>query len=978
MLLTLAVLVATVVVSVPLTRAMGRRACWVIAGLYLVAAGTLTPVAADVMRGETPTWSTPWVPSLHVDLALRADGLSIVFAALALLVGALVFAYSATYLAPGRHITFALVMAVFTTCMVGLVLADDLIVLFVCWELTSLTSFLLIARSGRAGEFASMRTLLVTFAGGLALLVAIALIITRVGTTSVSEALTSPVWHTETGTTTAVAILVAIAGFTKAAQFPFHIWLPDAMAAPTPVSAYLHAAAVVKVGIFLLLRFSPAFNETYVWHLMLLSAGLLTAAIGARFALGQTDLKRLMAYSTVSQLGLIVATIGVGTAAAMNAAVIHTIAHALFKSGLFMVVGIVDHSTGTRDIRRLPPLWRTLPGTFAVTLVGVASMAGLPPMLGFVSKESMFTALLHAPGPAWVGPIALGLAAFVSVMTFVYCAKIALGGFVDGPDDRPAKRAELPLLVIAGIPIAVSIPLGVMVWVLDTPVARAADASLRGRGDDPALSLWHGITPELVVTAGVIAAGALLAVYRRSLWRYLERPLLPFGGADVIAMVRAVLRRLGLVIAGLTRADHPSRHLGVIVAAFVSASAAGTWAVLAGDPLPHYRPGRDTLIDVILLVVISASVLAVCRSRSRLAATVSLSAVGILATVQLFSLGAPDVGQTQLLVEMLTVIAIMLVLQRLPVAFWSMTSPSRKPHRAPAVLAIAAGVAATVVTLILTGRRERSPVGLDLFSQSEPLTGGTNVVNVILVEFRALDTFGEMAVLGMTGIALVAVLSTVRSDHLDPPRMHEQPPEIDLPPPGTPAHRAITVAWPNAVRLQILMRVLAPVLALVSLVVFVRGHDEPGGGFVAALVTSTIVGLAYLSTSRDRQIGPPTLPLWLIGGGILFANGVGLAGLVGAGSFLAPMHVAPAGISLASSLLFDVGIFAAVLGLILITFNILGTSEQTHLDPEGEETRERIDDMVHESGAGPDDSASRVGPTTRHIASGTKPREPGR
>ncbi len=965
-------LVATVVVSVPLTRTMGRRACWVIAALYLAAAAALWPVAADVLDGRAPTWSVQWAPTLGVELALRADGLSIVFAALALLVGALVFAYSAVYLAPGRHITFALVMAVFTTCMVGLVLADDLILLFICWELTSVTSFLLIARSGRAGEFASMRTLLVTFVGGLALLVAIALIIARVGTTSVSEALTSPVWHTEAGTTTAVATLVAIAGFSKAAQFPLHVWLPDAMAAPTPVSAYLHAAAVVKVGIFLLLRFSPAFNETFAWHLMLLSAGFVTAVIGARFALGQTDLKGLMAYSTVSQLGLIVATIGVGTPLAMNAAIIHTIAHAMFKSGLFMVVGIVDHATGTRDIRRLPPLWRTLPGTFAVTLLGVASMAGLPPMLGFISKESMFTAFLQAPGPAWVGPVALSLAAFVSVMTFLYCAKIVLGGFVDGSDDRPAKRAERPLLVITGIPLVLSVPLGIFVWVLDVPVIRAADAALRGRPDDPGLSVWHGVTTELIVTAGVVATGAFLTVHRRRLWRPLERPLLPFGGPDVIAALRAGLRRLGLGIVGLTRADNPTRHLGVIVAAFVAASAAGTWAVLANGPLPHYRPGRDTLIDVVLLVTITAAVVAVCRSRTRLAATVSLSAVGVLMTAQLFSLGAPDVGQTQLLVEMLAVIVIMLVLQRLPIAFWNQ-APVRKVRVGTPLLAIAAGVAATVVTLVLTGRRARSQVGLELFAQSEPVTGGTNVVNVILVEFRALDTFGEVAVLGMTGIALIAVLSTVRSDRLDPPRMHEEPPKPDLPAEGAPAHRAITVAWPNAVRLQILMRILTPVLALLSLLVFVRGHNEPGGGFVAALVASTIVGLAYLSTSRDRQIGPPALPLWLIGGGILFANAVGIAGLIGAGTFLGPMHVSLLGVSVASSLLFDVGIFAAVLGLILIAFNILGTSEDVFLDPEGEETRERIDDMVDEH-----HSTGRVGPTSRHIASGTTPRGPRR
>ncbi|RYE76407.1 MAG: hypothetical protein EOO74_08490 [Myxococcales bacterium] len=411
------VLVAAVFLSVPLTTKFGRAAGWPLAAIYLVAVGFLWSTITEVHHGGAPAWGRPWISTFDVDLALRADGLSIIFALIAIVIGAIVFAYSARYLSSeGPHRSFYFVMALFTTSMLVLVLADNLFLLFICWELTSMASFILIARSGRPGQAASMRTLLVTFVGGLALLAAIGLIVAQTGTQSLHEALADPAWRELNGFTGTVAALVAIAGFTKAAQFPFHIWLPDAMTAPTPVSAYLHAAAVVKAGIFLLLRFSPAFHDNLVWNVLLVSMGLVTALIGARLALQQSDLKRLMAYSTVSQLGLIVATIGVGTPFAIAAATLHTIAHALFKSGLFMMVGVVDHVAHTRDMRRLPPLWRHMPFAFVVTILGCAAMAGIPPLLGFVSKEAVFTSLLHVGHPV-LGWIAVTAAAVASVMT---------------------------------------------------------------------------------------------------------------------------------------------------------------------------------------------------------------------------------------------------------------------------------------------------------------------------------------------------------------------------------------------------------------------------------------------------------------------------------------------------------------------------------------------------------------------------------
>ncbi|MBW3086901.1 NAD(P)H-quinone oxidoreductase subunit 2, chloroplastic [Austwickia sp. TVS 96-490-7B] len=988
---------AVAVVSAPVAASrMGRAAGWPLAALYLLATAVLWPVVADVMTGHTPSWRTPWVPALHVDLALRADGLGVLFALIALIIGAIVFAYSASYLGPGPQISFYLIMTTFTLAMVGLVLADDMILLFICWELTSIASFLLIARSGHAGEQASMRTLLITFVGGLSLLVAVAAITHRTGTTTLSTALAHPVWREDPGFAALAATLVAIAGFTKSAQFPFHVWLPDAMAAITPVSAYLHAAAVVKAGIFLLLRFTPAFQAVTTWNIALTVTGLVTACLGGWFACQQHDLKKLMAYSTVSQLGLLVATIGVGTAAALAAAVLHTIAHALFKSGLFMMVGVVDHAVHTRDIRRMPPLRSAMPVTFIVTAIGCASMAGIPPLLGFVSKESLFSGLLYAGGhdtPTWYGAAALVVAASASVLTFVYCAKVVFGAFIDGTDDRPVERPHAALVAPAALPILAGVPLGLLVSALDTPVHQALRAALGGSTTDGDaahvhLSLWHGFTVELAATAAVFLLGTVLVLRRQAWWTWWERPLFSGDGATVIGRGVAVLVRIGELCSRPVSVDYPSRQVTALMGAFIVVVGGGLWAATASVGVPQPPGELNRPVDLLLFVLVAAAVAMVCSARNRLAAVVSLSAVGALCTVQILALGAPDVTLTQLLVESLTVVVMMLVLQKLPRQFGEAA-----PRRRAWALALACGVGMTAgaATFLLNGRRADGGVTDYYQEHASGVSGGANIVNVILVEFRALDTLGELAVLGMTGVALVAILSTVRHQHIDPVtrlRGDEQAePAPALRPEGSTAHRAITSAWSNVLGLQLMLRFVVPVLAGLSGLIFLRGHNEPGGGFIAALIGSAAVGLTYLSTSRDRQIGPPRLPLRLIGSGILMAVLTGLWGLVGQGSFLEPLHGHLGSVHLTSSMLFDIGVYLAVLGLVMMTFNLLGTSAASTEHSGGEATRERVDESVEGELSGPLDTVRgepagagpmRVGVRTTHLASGRRPKEVGR
>jgi len=967
---TFLILLAALLVTGPLTRVLGRETGWLLAGVYLVAMAVFVPTAREVLAGGVVEVSVPWVPQYGVELAFRVDGLGVVFTTIALVIGAVVLAYSARYLSPGRHASFFPVMVFFTLSMMGLVLADDLVLLFICWELTSLASFLLIAQSGNAGEVASMRTLLLTFIGGLLLIPAVLLIVVRTGTMSVSEALAHPVWSTAPGFTALVAVLVAVAAMTKSAQFPFHVWLPDAMAASTPVSAYLHAAAVVKAGIFLLMRFSPAFHATPAWNATLITVGLFTAVLGARIALQQTDLKKLMAYSTVSQLGLIVATIGVGTGYALKAAVLHTIAHALFKSGLFMMVGVVDHAAHTRDIRRLPQLYRALPGSFVVMILGAASMAGVPPLLGFVSKESILAALRDAPGAAWTGWAALLVAAAGSVLTFAYSARIVLGGFVDGTADRPVEKPSPSLAIPAALPIVASVPLPFALGLLEPPVGRAVEAALPQSDTSVYLTLWHGLTIELLVTALVLATGVVLALRRRALEPLYERVTLPFTGVGVIERTHLEARRLGFAANRPVAADYASRHAAAILTSLVVLLGVGLVGVSRGG-LPPAVANLSRPIDAVLLVLITAAVLMVGRSGSRLAATVSLSAVGVLATVQIIALGAPDVGLTQLLVEALTIIVIMLVLQKLP-SRWG--APARSVRWPALALALGAGAVAAGATWVLTGRRERSPVAEYYLAEGPEVAYANNIVNVILVEFRALDTLGELTVLGMAGIAIVAVLSTVRQHHLEPEGDDEAEAEPELRAAGSTAERAISTAWPNLGPLQLVLRVTGPLLLLISFVLFMRGHNAPGGGFIAALVASAAVGLIYLSTSSDRRIGPRRLPIVLIGSGVAVAIVTGVVGFAD-GSFLAPLHGYLFGQHVTSSMVFDLGVFAAVVGLLLLTFNILGVGMRR---PESEATRRRVDETVDGGRDAARERLPRVGAATRHIADGTPPRELGR
>ncbi|GHC71920.1 monovalent cation/H+ antiporter subunit A [Nocardiopsis terrae] len=928
-LLILLIVLAVTVASTPLLdRLLGRNAGWPIAAVFLGLTLLVAAQAPQVLgSGEPLEFSRPWMPQIGVELHLRMDGLGWLFTMLVTGIGALIMAYSTRYFPPRRRFGFYFLMTLFATAMSGLVLADDVVLLFVFWELTTIASFYLIGLSGPSASRPAIRTFLLTAMGGLALLAAAVLLIVRTGTSQLSVILADTSWTEDTGFVSLVAVLVAVAVFTKSAQFPFHYWLPDAMAASTPVSAYLHAAAMVKAGIYLAMRFTPAFGDLLLWNTLLIVLGLTTAVVGAVFALQQHDLKRLAAFSTVSQLGFLVAVIGVGTPEALVAAAVHTVAHALFKSALFMSVGLVDIQAGTRDLRQLGGLRRRMPVTAALAALAALSMAGIPPLLGFISKENLFEAFLHAPGPAWFGPVAGAAAVGAAAFTFAYSFRFVYGAFWGEPrgdaEERTASEARPSFWLPAMTASLGGVLLGLTVPILDTMVNEVA-LNATHEAADAHLLLWHGLNAALGMSAAAVGLGALLAWRSRSGDALAGRDLVPVTGVWIFEFLHEGIVRVGRRTGDLTRTDSPAFHLGVPVVLIIALASV---VAVVGLDLPPVAGQTAMGLDWLLVGLMAVAVGAAVVTRSRMAGLALVGVAGFTVALWLFFLGAFDVALTQLLVEILTVVVAVLVLRRLPKKFHRV---KRSRTALTAVIAIGAGLTAAVGAYALTGRREISAAGEYFLGNAPEDTGGTNVVNTILVDYRALDTFGELVVLGVAGLIIIAVL---HSSGLLP--VHSSRRVVVG---GTNA------AYPpedNTVLMRTVGRFLMPLLVLWSVYLLFRGHNEPGGGFIAGLVGGSGFALLYLAAPSDDRARIRLAYPAIIGAGVLVAAFSGFLGYAD-GSFLKPLH---AEIPLAwggyfhftTALVFDVGVYLAVVGVLLTALNELGLErgEGSVREPEG-------------------------------------------
>jgi multicomponent Na+:H+ antiporter subunit A len=911
MILLLAAFAAVGLALIAFGARLGPRAFLVGALPAVAAVAWVITQLGDLTNGTPVTEHAAWVGSLGLAIDLRLDGFAATMSLIIASVGVAVFVYASRYFAAaaadlGR---LAGLLALFAGSMLGLVQADHLLVLYTCWELTSITSFLLIGNrhTEPRARAAALHALLVTGGGGLALLGGLLVLGHEAGTYRLSEILAHP--PTGGGVTLAIG-LVLIGALTKSAQYPFHAWLPGAMAAPTPVSAYLHSATMVKAGVFLVGRFSPSFAEVGLWRPLVLGAGCCTLLAGGLRALRQHDLKLLLAFGTVSQLGLLMILFGAGTPATVTAGWVLLVAHAAFKGALFMVVGIIDHQTGTRDIRRIPHLGEGWRGIKAVTLLAALSMAGVPLGAGFIAKELAYDAL--ADGGFAGASLVLAVAVAGSMLTVAYAARFCWGAFL-GPrgseqdqDAPPVARPGWVLVAPPALLALVGVVLGVTPGVLD----RIATSSLTGFGDaSPSvhLGLWHGVGLPLGLSALTLAGGAVLWTGDR--W---VQPRLAWGGrlpsgADAYL---AALRGIGGTsarVTGLVQNGSLPVYAGVILATAALAPA----AVLASDwdwpGWPAFGPTRE--VPVALGLIVAA--LSAAAVRRRFAAALFLGVVGY-AMAGLFVLsGAPDLALTQVAVETLSTVVFVLVLRRLPERFERQSTPRRRALR----LVISGTVAATVFVfaMLSAGARLGPPVSDEMVARSVPDGHGRNVVNVILVDFRGFDTVGEITVLAVAAIGAVALARVGRRGRPDAGE------ELDE-----------ASALGRLPFLDVSVRLVFPVVVLMSIWLLFAGHNQPGGGFVGGLLAGSAIALRYIAGGIGEVRGLSRFRPWtVLGAGLLLAGATAAVPLLTGGPVLdagiATFDLPAIGaVKVSSALFFDAGVYLVVIGMVLMAFEAFG------------------------------------------------------
>lgn len=977
----------TGVVAPALVRLIGRRAFWILAAAPASAAVWALVRSGSIAAGEIPTEVTSWVPGLGLELAFRVDTLSWLMVVLVGGVGALVLGYSSAYLGKGSQGLgrFGGVLVAFAGSMLGLVTTDDLLLLYVFWELTTVTSYVLIGHYAdrKASRRAAMQAIIVTTAGGLALLVGVVLLAHAAGTTRISEIVANP--PAGTGVTVAVVLLL-VGAITKSALVPFHFWLPAAMAAPTPVSAYLHAAAMVKAGVYLVARFAPAFAELTAWQAVVLPLGVATLLVGGYRALRQYDLKLVLAFGTVSQLGLLVLLVGYGTQAAALAGLALLGAHAMFKSALFLGVGVVDAATGTRDLRRLSGLWRQLPVTALGLALATASMIGLPPFAGYVAKEAALDALAH---DATAGGTVVRLAVITgSVLTVAYGLRFWWGAFgvrrvLPGepstrtagaavPADEPVVGVERPpSLVLVGPAVALG-TLGLVTAVgLRVGEHLLSPHAALHPGDAGHLTFWSGWATGLT-TLAILAGGVALFVTRAQVERLQAQVRAPLD-ADLV--YRRFMRRLDDVAADVTAVtQRGSLPLYLGVALLVMIALVGG-ALLTGGELPAatVRLWDEPAQGVAAAIAVVSAVLA-ARSRRRLKAVLLTGVSGFAVATLFWMHGAPDLALTQVLVETITLVVFVLVLRRLPAYF------SVRPLAASRWLRLAIGIAAGVVVgglaILMPAARTAVPVSVDFPEEAYVWGGGKNIVNVTLVDIRAWDTMGEIAVLlvAATGVAslIFAGRGGGRGRGGQGERAGDAAPrtvwrvELDTMAPLRQAARARSTAavadggrqrahdewlrggatlhpYRRSVIFEIATRLLFHTMLLFAAFLLFSGHNAPGGGFAAGLVVGIALAVRYLAGGRfELGEAVPLHPGLLLGSGLFLSAGVGLVALLTGGSVLESVILewdAPVlgPIKLVTSLFFDVGVFLVVVGLVLDLLRSLGAEVDRHAEESPDE-----------------------------------------
>ncbi len=924
---------------------------WLSGGVTIVAfaiAASLFPLVVDrgVVRREVE-----WVPELGLTFTLRMDGFAWMFSMLITGIGLLVVIYARYYMSPKDPVPrfFSFLLA-FMGAMQGLVISGNLILLAIFWELTSIFSFLLIGywHHNQAARDGARMALTITGIGGLCLLVGLIIIGHIVGSYDLDVVLASGDAIRNHDLYVPALLLILLGAFTKSAQFPFHFWLPNAMAAPTPVSAYLHSATMVKAGVFLLARLWPVLSGTDEWFFIVGSIGMATLMLGAFFAIFQQDLKGLLAYSTISQLGLITTLLSFGSPLAAVAAIFHIVNQATFKASLFMAAGIIDHESGTRDMRRLSGLVSLLPITATLAMVASAAMAGVPLLNGFLSKEMFFAEALERHSGTVLDALTPYAATIASAFTVAYSLRfIHKVFFGQKPVNLPRVPREPPHWMRLPIELLVLICLivGIVPSLTIGPYLHTAVVSVLGdRTPEYSLAVWHGINTPLIMSVVALIGGMLLYFSLRNYLATCEDgpPLLRnLEGQRIFERILVTIswRWARWMETNLgTRRLQPQLRL-VVFLAFV----AGLWPLFRAG----FSPGRPSLagIDPVFAALwaigIACAIGAALQAKyHRLAALILMGGAGIVTSITFVWFSAPDLAVTQLLVEIVTTVLILLGLRWLPKRIEEVDNSVRPGARMRRyrdfALAVACGAGMAMIAYAIMTTPLPDTISDFFLLRAYSEGGGTNVVNVILVDFRGFDTFGEITVLGIVALTVFALLRRFRpaADSIGLPEQQRIQNEYDDAADdrkiGTTVHDYLMVP-------SVIMQWMFPVTILLAAYLFLRGHDLPGGGFAAGITMAIGFLLQYLAGgTRWVENRLRILPVRWIGAGLLMAavTGMGswLFGMPFLTSYFQYTDVPFIGkVPTASALLFDLGVFALVVGAtVLMLIALAHQSVRSH------------------------------------------------
>lgn len=936
-----------------LIRTLGRPAFAVLATVPL---GGFVWVVSLFQRGVFANQGEivaryPWMPSVNMNLDFRLDALAGLFSLIILGVGALVLLYCWGYFDsnPRRLAKFGGELTMFATVMYGLVISDSFLLMYVFWELTSILSYLLVSYYGEraSSRRAAIQALMITTFGGLAMLVGINLLGFNTGIWRLSQ-ISQFADLENTPAISAAIVLIMLGALTKSAQAPWHFWLPGAMAAPTPVSAYLHSAAMVKAGIYLVARLAPDMAAVNTWHLVVITTGLFTMLLGGWMALKQRDLKLILAYGTVSQLGFITAVIGVGSREATMAGLAITFAHSMFKATLFMIVGAIDHTTGTRDIGELSGLARREPFIAALAVVSAASMAGIPPLFGFIAKEAALEAILNEellhgmPGHLTLVALVVG-----SILTMAYSLYFLWGAFAtkEAHKDQGVSPAVADMHHI-GPRLAISPALLTLATVtfglLPGWLSDAINTYLNVRfptAESHDLKLWHGITTPLLLTAVIVTAGAIVFWQRKLIKRAaFAKPAL--GDADELwDAIVSVLRNASLKLTASTQRGSLSINLAVI---FATLMVVPLGAIILGESNDIRMILWDSPWQGMVVCLMCAMAVFATLQRNRLSGVVMVGLTGY-AMAFIFALhGAPDLALTQALVETIVMVVFMLVLRKMPTE----VEPRTDDNRLRAWLSIGTGVSVVIVAMTAISARQAQPISTHMPDLAYEIGHGRNTVNVLLVDLRAADTFGEILVLviAATGVASL-IFGTGKFGRAS------RRPTLSTNKPRWLASGVDTERAQNrSIMVDVVTRIFFPSIILLSFYFFFSGHNAPGGGFAGGLVAALAFTLRYLAGGRaEIEEALPVDPAKLLGTGILLSatcvvvpmfagnpplmSGYATASLPLIGEFDVP-----------SALLFDAGVYLIVVGL---TMHILG-SMGAYLDREEDTRKQRARDRARQ------------------------------